>query len=127
MFSLLLGIIVLALGVYIVYLKRHTIPLLQANLDNAIATHQKLSFQKKSSEVRLGQISEHLAPFISTFPFDPKQARFLGTPIDLIVFADDKIIIVEVKSGAAQLTEKQRHIKKLVEEKKVEWYTHRVD
>jgi predicted Holliday junction resolvase-like endonuclease len=91
------------------------------------SAYNTLLSQKKSSEVRLGQITEHLAPFLKDFPFNPKKAHFIGNPIDLIVFEDDKIVIVEVKSGGSKLSDSQKKIKSLVEEKKIEWYEHRVE
>ena len=77
--------------------------------------------QKKSSEVRLGQISEHLAPFTDSFKHDPKKAHFLGNPIDYVVFEDDKIVFVEVKSGESKLSTSQKNIKKLISDGKVEF------
>jgi len=77
--------------------------------------------QKKSSEVRIGQIAEHFTPFLSQFNHDPKQARFIGMPVDFIVFEDDGIFIVEVKTGKARLSTSQNKYKKLVEEGKVYW------
>ena len=37
--------------------------------------YAKLIGQKKSSETRLGQISEQLAPFLADYPFEPKRAK----------------------------------------------------
>jgi len=34
--------------------------------------------------------------------------RFIGSPIDYVVFAEDEITFFKIKSGAAQLTPKQR-------------------
>ena len=76
---------------------------------------------KKSSEVRLGQISEQLAPFLDLFPYDPKKVQFLGNPIDYIYFGEDEIVIIEVKSGNARLSKKQRAIKALILGGKVGW------
>jgi predicted Holliday junction resolvase-like endonuclease len=86
----------------------------------------KLFNQKKSSEVRLGQISEQLAPFLADYPFDPKVSKFIGDPIDLIVFSSDKITFVEVKSGKSQLSKKQREIRDMIKEGKVEFFIYRV-
>jgi len=83
--------------------------------------------QKKSSEVRLGQISEQLVPFLSVFKFDPKRAHFIGQPIDYVVFEDDAVTFVEVKSGGAQLTSTQKLIKKLIQDGKVRWEEIRVN
>ena len=83
--------------------------------------YEKLLKHKKSSEVRLGQISEQLAPFLDLFPYDPKKVSFLGNPIDYVYFGEDKVVIIEVKSGNSRLSKKQRRIKSLVKGGKVEW------
>lgn len=77
--------------------------------------------QKKSSEVRLGNIAEKLAPFLEDFPYDPEDAIFAGKPIDYIVFDDAAIVFVEIKSGKSQLSSKQRHIRDLIKANCVEW------
>ena len=46
---------------------------------------------------------------------------FIGTPIDGIAFNEEKIIFCEFKANTSALSEKQKSIKKLVQEKKVEW------
>lgn len=87
----------------------------------------QLIFDKKSTEVRTGMIVEKLAPMSDIYPFNPENAHFLGQPIDYIQFDEDAIRIVEIKSGNAQLSRKQRNIKKLIKEGKVEFHTLRVD
>ena len=88
------------------------------NLKSMQNDFNKLNHQKKSSEVR---IAEQLAPFLEKFPYDPKKISFLGNPIDYVYFGDDKVTIIEIKSGNARLSKKQRAIKKLIMEGKVEW------
>lgn len=68
-----------------------------------------------------------MAPFLAGFPGDPRRAKFLGMPVDFILFEDDAVVFLEVKSGQASLSKKQQLIKKLVEEKKVIWKEYRVD
>ena len=44
---------------------------------------------KRSMAVNLGKITEHLIPFSAQFTereFNPQDARFIGSPIDLILF-----------------------------------------
>ena len=94
---------------------------LQEELNNSKLSYKTLLSQKKSSEVRLGHIAEKLAPFLDYFTFDPECATFLGQPIDYIVFEDDAITFVEIKSGNSQLSAKQRHIRDLVKDKKIHW------
>ncbi len=82
---------------------------------------KKVTSQKKSSEVRLGNIAETLAPFLDQFDFDPENCVFLGRPIDYISFGDDEITFIEVKSGKSQLNSRQRQIRDLVKSKYVAW------
>jgi predicted Holliday junction resolvase-like endonuclease len=82
---------------------------------------------KKSQEVRLGQIAEQLIPFLKNFKHDPKTLCAVFRPIDYIVFGEDEIVFLEVKTGGAQLSQKQKNIKELVEQKKVRFEVHRID
>ena len=88
---------------------------------------KKVLSQKKSGEVRLGHIAEKLAPFLEDFTYDPSNATFLGQPIDYIVFEDEEIVFVEIKSGNAKLSPKQKHIKELIENNCVSWKEIRID
>jgi predicted Holliday junction resolvase-like endonuclease len=94
---------------------------LQEKLDNETEARKKVLSQKKSGEVRLGHIAETLAPFLDQFEFDPERCSFLGKPIDYISFGDDEITFIEVKSGNAQLNQRQRQIKELVKQKAISW------
>ena len=98
-----------------------TILVLWQKLYLARQNFSKLLSQKKSSEVRLGQITEQLAPFLNQFPYNPKECQFLGQPIDYIHFGKDAITIIEIKSGKARLSKKQRDIRDLVKAGKVFW------
>ena len=93
----------------------------EKNLEEETESRKKTLSQKKSSEVRLGNIAETLAPFLDQFDFDPENCIFLGRPIDYISFEDEVITLIEVKSGKAQLTTKQRHIRDLIKNKQVAW------
>jgi len=90
------------------------------------AALKKLTFQKKSSEIRTGQIAEHFTPLLKDFKYNHKQARFLATPIDFVIFEDDEIIFMEVKTGNSQLTATQRKVRDLIKEKKVKWEVLRI-
>jgi predicted Holliday junction resolvase-like endonuclease len=82
--------------------------------------------QKKSSEVRLGQIGEHIAPFLHDWPWESKDFRFLGNPVDGIQFNTDEIIFVEIKTGKSQLSKNQRIIRDLIKAGKVKWAIFRI-
>ncbi len=81
----------------------------------------ELAFSKKSQSVKYGKLTEQWIPFSGDFPFDSASFRFLGNPIDGIAFSEDKIVFCEFKSNTSSLSEKQKKIKQLVLEKKVDW------
>ena len=89
--------------------------------------YAKLFSQKKSSEVRTGKITEQIAPFLEDYPLNSRTARFIGDPIDFVHFDEDKVTFVEVKSGKSQLSKKQRMIRDLIKEGKVEFIIYRVE
>ncbi len=82
----------------------------------------ELKFQKSSQSVKYGKLTEQFIPFTKDFPFNPDNFRFLGNPIDGVVFEDDKIVFAEFKTASSQLSSKQKNIKDLVNAKKVEWF-----
>jgi len=87
---------------------------------------------EKSRAVILGKVSEHLVPFFPTFRHNPKDARFIGTPVDFVIFdgLDEgevrKIIFVEVKTGSSSLSTRERQIRNVVKQRMVEWEELRV-
>ncbi len=82
---------------------------------------------QRSYAVTRGKIIEQLVPYLPQFSFNPKDARFLGTPIDFIVFdglAEDKcdrVVFVEVKTGSSNLSTRERRVRDAIKEKRVEW------
>jgi predicted Holliday junction resolvase-like endonuclease len=82
----------------------------------------QLHFQKSSQSVKYGKTMEQFLPFSENFPFSKQDFRFLGAPIDGIAFEQDKIVFVEFKAANSQLSEKQKRIKQLVQNKHVEWF-----
>jgi predicted Holliday junction resolvase-like endonuclease len=71
--------------------------------------------------IKHGKNWEQFAPFMAQFPGDREHSVFIGNPIDYISFGDDRIMFIEVKTGSSRLSPKQKRIKELVEQKKVEW------
>ena len=86
----------------------------------------------RSRSVLGGKFAAQLAPFLPDFPGDPTEARFLGSPVDLVVFPGlatgepREIIFVEVKTGSARPNAVQRRLEKLVAEGRVRWKELRV-
>ena len=82
----------------------------------------------QSRAVLGGKFTEQMVPFFPDFKYDPTEVRFIGSPIDMIVFPGlakgnpEEIVILEVKTGkSAQLTSQQKKIRQLVEDGMVRW------
>jgi predicted Holliday junction resolvase-like endonuclease len=51
----------------------------------------------------------------------------MGAPIDYIIFEDDRIVFLEVKSGKAVLSTSQKNIKNLILNNKIVWDEMRIN
>lgn len=89
----------------------------------------------RSSRTLSGKTLEKLVPFLDRFKHDPHDVRWVGDPVDLVVFDGyseggrknvDKITFVEVKSGDSKIQTGQRSIRDAVNKKKVKWEEFRV-
>lgn len=108
--------------------------------------HQQdlIQAQKKSVNtsraVLKGKMAEQLAPILPEFPYLPSDAKFLGDPIDYIIFngytdlrdgagkvEDIEIILVDIKSGGARLTKGQLAIAEAIKQGRIRFETIRID
>lgn len=86
----------------------------------------------RSRAVLKGQFSEQLAPYFPDFEYHPSDCRFIGKPIDFIVFEGSnsgeisEVIFVEVKSGKSKLSKQEKGLKSAIEEGRVRWEEYRV-
>lgn len=83
---------------------------------------------RRSQATTVGMVSEQLVPYFPEFPWNPKDARFIGSPVDFLVFdglTDERlraVVFVEVKAGpSASLTRRERQVRDAVAEGRVEW------
>jgi predicted Holliday junction resolvase-like endonuclease len=87
---------------------------------------------QRSQAVTSGKVHEQLVPYLPGFPYNPKDVRFLGSPVDLIVFDGlaegdlRQIVFVEVKTGSAGLTHREQCVREIVEGREVGWAELRV-
>ena len=87
---------------------------------------------KQSRSVLAGQFSEQIAPYLPGFPYKPTEARFIGKPIDFVVFKGmdgkkiDEVVFVEVKSGKSNLSEVEKSLKLAIKDKNVSWHEYKV-
>lgn len=116
-------IILVGLFVYLYYSKNRS----EQKAERFKNKYKKVLSQKKSSEVRTGLISETISPFLDEFQHDPNKAVFIGKPIDFVVFDDDNVIVVEVKTGKSRLSKKQRRIRDQIKSGKVKWEVVRIE
>ena len=86
----------------------------------------------RSRAVTSGKVHEQLIAYLPDFPYNPRDIRFLGSPVDLVVFDGlaegevRRIVFVEVKTGRAGLTHGERCVRSVIQAGDVEWAELRV-
>ena len=112
----------MALGSFIQYLRDHA----------RLRTERRDAVQK-SRAVLGGQLGEQLAPYLSDFPCNPADARFVGKPVDYVAFTGmaegrpvEEIVFVEVKTGKAQLSPREKEIREAVRKGRVRFAEYRI-
>jgi predicted Holliday junction resolvase-like endonuclease len=142
--GLAIGLVV-AVTVYIIMRMqlRHRIAMVEKEF-RAIWAEQESSIRRDAADrsryVLKGKIAEHLVPmYRDVFKYDPSDARFIGSPIDYLIFdgytsvKDDNsdepitVILADIKTGNASLNRTERKIKEAVETGRVRWETIRLD
>jgi predicted Holliday junction resolvase-like endonuclease len=86
---------------------------------------------KRSGATLKGKAFEHFAPWFPSFPFNPGDFSFIGSPVDMVGFVDfdnpekkGRVIFLEMKTGKSKLSEKQKQIRDAVMEKRVDYLVH---
>ena len=93
--------------------------------------HRKDAIEK-SRAVLGGQFSEQISPFMPGFKYSPTECRFVGKPVDFIVFQGmdgkniNEVVFLEVKSGKSSLSSSEKKLKDTIEKKRVRWEEYRV-
>jgi predicted Holliday junction resolvase-like endonuclease len=96
--------------------------------EEALEKIKKLTTEKAvitTRAVNVGLSLEKVLPTMKDFNWSLPDCRFLGNPIDMVVFKGftknsiDSISFIEVKSGAARLNTHQKLVKEAIEKKKV--------
>ena len=88
----------------------------------------------RSRAVIAGQMTEQVAPFLKGFPCNPSDARFIGKPVDFVAFPGldqkgtaEEVLLIEVKTGASQLSQREKAIKEAVKTGKVRYVEYRIE
>ncbi|CAM4206927.1 hypothetical protein F901_00690 [Acinetobacter dispersus] len=93
-----------------------------------------------SRAVLKGKMAEQFAPILPEFRYLPSDAKFLGDPVDYVVFdgytdfrdgdgtaEDIEVILLDIKSGGARLSKGQQAIAQAVAEGRIRFETLRID
>lgn len=133
------GLLIIAGLVYILKAaKQEIVALKEKILEKELEVIEEVKKARKdskfrSSAVNWGKSIEHFVPFMTKFPVPPEDVVFLGMPIDYVGFTDTgsktkcKVHFVEVKSGSSFLSEKQKNIKRAIEEGRIVFHEIAVD
>jgi predicted Holliday junction resolvase-like endonuclease len=140
--ALSLFIIVIMVLAYVFYLRREKSVLLREIEVRAEKRFMEMRDElkkvvlEKSRAALKGRIDEQIAPFLEQLKYNPADARFIGSPIDYVIFdgyTDVKdrsleqpitVVLADIKTGkSASLTRVQKRIKRAIEEKRVKWET----
>ncbi len=80
---------------------------------------------KGSTAVVKGRVAEQLVPFRPDFNYNPRDIRFLGSPIDLVVFDGltegelKQVAFVEVKTGNSRMSKRERQVRDAIHDGRV--------
>ncbi|MCS3525581.1 Holliday junction resolvase-like protein [Acinetobacter johnsonii] len=112
---------------------------LELEHQQTLAQAQKRSVNT-SRAVLKGKMAEQLAPIMPQFEYLPSDAKFLGDPVDYVVFdgytdlrdgegraEDIEIVLIDIKSGGARLTKGQVAIAQAIQAGRVRFETVRID
>ena len=86
----------------------------------------------RSRAVLSGNFSEQLAPYLPDFKYNPSDCRFIGKPIDMVVFDGlsngelKNVTFLEIKSGDSKLNNNQKDLKRVIDSKKVKFEEYRI-
>lgn len=137
--SLVAALLIIAGFVYITNKNKAAIKKLENILaEKELQLIQEVAKARKDSKFRSsaanwGKTIEHFVPFMTKFPIPPEDVVFLGMPIDYVGFTDTgsktkcTVHFLEVKSGSAFLSDKQKNIKKAIEEGRIQFHEITVD
>lgn len=80
-----------------------------------------------SERTRLGQIGEQFACLHTNFKYDRKETKALLQPVDFVCFEESEVVFVDIKTGNAQLSSKQRRIRDNIRNGRVRFEIFRIN
>ena len=138
----LIALAIIAVLLYLLKQNKKAQDTLQREMQRRINSEYRLLFEgwkkeyekkirkdaaSKSQSTLIGKITEHFIPYLPDFPYNPQDARFLGAPIDFIVFDGlsegeiKEVVLVEVKTNKGSLSKRERQLRDAVNDGRVKW------
>ena len=112
---------------------------LEMEHQQALVSAQKRSVNTSRAKKKK-KMAEQLAPIMPEFQYLPSDAKFLGDPVDYVVFdgysdfrdgegraEDIEVVLIDIKSGGARLTKGQQAIAQAIAQGRVRFETIRID
>ncbi|MBQ9539088.1 MAG: Holliday junction resolvase [Treponema sp.] len=102
--------------------------LIQRLRDQAMISRERRDAVRRSRAVLGGLAGEQLAPMLPGFPCDAADVRFVGKPVDYVAFPGmsdggrvEEVVFIEVKTGSAGLSRREKEIRDAVRSGRVRW------
>jgi predicted Holliday junction resolvase-like endonuclease len=126
------GLVVTIFGVLMGYILAKMI--IARDIENIIRSERKSAVSFSRAVIK-GKISEQILPLLPFFKYNLGDARFLGSPIDYIVFngySEDnnfikEIVFVEVKTGKSELSPTELAVKECIDSRRVRYEVINID
>ncbi|MBI2578499.1 MAG: hypothetical protein HYW26_02180 [Candidatus Aenigmarchaeota archaeon] len=87
----------------------------------------------RSRNTLMGKLWEHVAPYLPKFKYHPSDMKFIGSPIDYIIFDGmnekdiKRVIFLEVKSANSKLNAQEKKLRDAIINKRVKWEEFRIE
>ncbi len=102
--------------------------LIQRLRDSAMIRRERADAVRRSRAVVGGLVGEQIAPLLPGFPCEAGDVRFIGKPVDYVAFPGmsegrevEELVFIEVKTGSAGLSKREKEIKAAVKAGRVRW------
>ncbi|MBP5157054.1 MAG: Holliday junction resolvase [Treponema sp.] len=102
--------------------------LIQRLRDQSLIRREREDAVRRSRAVLGGLAGEQVAPLLPGFPCDAGDVRFVGKPVDYVAFPGmsegkeiEEVVFIEVKTGSAGLSRREKEIKAAVKAGRVRW------
>jgi len=139
---LIIAVIIITTLIYLLKERRREMKNIENEMRRSINSEYRIILEKwkkefekeirkdaadRSRSTLIGKITEHFIPYLPDFAYNPQDARFLGAPIDFIIFDGlsegeiKEIVFVEVKTNKGSLSKRERQLRDVLKSRRVRW------